>query len=305
MGRPSLDDLAAFVAVARSRNFTRAAAALGTSTSNLSHTVRRLEARLGYRLLQRNSRSVSATEAGQALLATLLPALESIDGTLDALDQARDRVSGTLRLTATRQAYEAVVRPVLPAFAAEHPDVTVEVLVDTAYRDVIADRFDAGIRLGEKLEQDMIGLKVGPALSMAVVASPDYLARSGAIRHPDDLTAQRCINYRMVTAGTLYAWEFERDGGSLEVRVSGPLTFNEPDLMLGAALDGLGVGYLLDHEVAPYIANRRLVRLLADWTPSFPGFHLYYPSRRQMRPVLAAFLDAVRTSIQRHPTCGP
>jgi DNA-binding transcriptional LysR family regulator len=305
MAKPSLDDLAAFVAVARNGTFTRAAAVLGTSTSNLSHTLRRLEARLGYRLLQRNSRSVSTTEAGGVLLASLLPALENIDGVLDALDQGRHRVSGTLRLTATRQAYEAVIRPVLPGFAASYPDVTVEVLVDTAYRDIIADRFDAGIRLGEKLEQDMIGLKVGPMLSMAVVAAPDYLAQAGAIHHPNDLTAHRCINYRMVSGGTLYAWEFERDGGSLEVQVSGPLTFNEPDLMLGAALDGLGIGYLLEHEVAPYVADGRLVRLLADWTPSFPGFHLYYPSRRQMRPVLTAFLDAVRTGVQRHRPSEP
>ena len=292
--RSSLDDLAAFAAVARARSFTRAAATLGTSTSNLSHTIRRLEARLGCRLLQRNSRSVSATEAGETLLATLGPALESIEGALDTLDLGRDRVTGTLRLTATRQAYEAVVRPALPAFTAAHPDATVEVLIDYAYRDIVADRFDAGIRLGEKLERDMIALKVGPELSMAVVATPAYLARSDPIDHPGDLTRHRCINYRMVTANAIYAWEFERHGQLLDVRVSGPLTFNEPALMLQAALDGLGVGYLLDHEVAPHVREGRLVRLLADWTPPFPGFHLYYSSRRQRRPVLAAFIKAMR-----------
>ena len=294
MTRASLDDLAAFVTVTRMHSFTRAAAALGTSTSNLSHTIRRLEARLGYRLLQRNSRSVSLTEAGGTLLDTLGPALESIGGALDALELGRDRVSGTLRITATRQAYDAVIRPVLPAFTAGHPDATLEVLIDYAYRDIVADRFDAGIRLGEKLEQDMIALKVGPDLCMAVVAAPDYLEHSSAITHPSDLTRHRCINYRMVGAGTIYAWEFERDGHALDVRVPGPLTFNEPELMLEAALDGLGVGYLLDLEVAPYVQNGRLIRLLADWTPPFPGFHLYYSCRRQMRPVLAAFIEAVR-----------
>ncbi len=294
MTQASLDDLAAFAAVARTGSFTRTATRLGTSTSNLSHTIRRLEARLGTRLLQRSSRSVATTEAGEALLATLGPALESIDGALDALDRTRGRVSGTLRLTATRQAYEAVVRPVLPGFIAAHPDAAVEVLIDYAHRDIVADRFDAGIRLGEKLERDMIALKVGPALSMAVVATPGYLAQAAPINVPSDLVRHRCINYRMTGAGTIYAWEFERGGQALEVRVPGPLAFNEPELMLAAALDGLGVGYLLDHEVAPHVENGRLVRLLADWTPPFPGFHLYYPSRRQMRPVLTAFLDAVR-----------
>lgn len=297
MTRASLDDLAAFVAVARARSFTRAAATQATSTSNLSHTIRRLEARLGYRLLQRNSRSVSVTEAGERLLETLGPALENIDGALDALERGRDSVSGTLRLTTTRQAYEAVIRPVLPAFTAAHPHATVEVLIDYAYRDIVADRFDAGIRLGEKLERDMIALKVGPELSMAVVATPDHLLHTGPITHPSDLTQHRCINYRMVTAGTIYAWEFERDGQALDVRVSGPLTFDEPELMLEAVLDGLGIGYLLTHEVAPYMENGRLVRLLSEWTPAFPGFHLYYSSRRQMRPVLAAFIRAVRNRI--------
>ena len=290
----SLDDLAAFAAVARMQSFTRAAASLGTSTSNLSHTIRRLETRLGCRLLQRTSRSVSPTEAGETLLETLRPALESIDGALDALDLGRDRVSGTLRITSTRQAYDAVIRPILPAFTGQHPDATVEVQIDYAYRDIVADRLDAGIRLGEKLEQDMIALKIGPDLCMAVIATPDFLEGTSPILHPSDLTRRRCINYRMVGAGTIYAWEFERDGQALDVRVSGSLIFNEPELMLDAALNGLGIGYLLDHEVARHVESGRLIRLLADWTPPFPGFHLYYSSRRQMRPVLAAFIAAVR-----------
>jgi DNA-binding transcriptional LysR family regulator len=294
MTAASLDDLSAFAAVARARSFTRAAAALGTSTSNLSHTIRRLETRLGHRLLHRSSRSVSATEAGETLLATLTPALQSIASALDTLDRDRYRVSGTLRLTATRQAYDAVVRPVLRSFVAAHPDATVEVLIDYAYRDIVADQFDAGLRLGEKLEQDMIGLKVGPNLRMAVVATPAYLAMSDPIEHPRDLTRHRCINYRMAGSGALYAWEFERDGKALDVAVSGSLAFNEPELMLDAALDGFGVGYLLDHEVTRHVAEGRLKRLLEDWTPPFPGFHLYYSSRRQMRPVLTAFVEALR-----------
>lgn len=294
MPKPSLDDLAAFARVARTGSFTRAAAELGTSTSNLSHTMRRLEAALGYRLLQRTSRSVSATEAGQSLLRDLEPALGLISGTLEALEQGRERVSGTLRITSTRQAYEAVIRPALPSFLQAYPDAVVEVLIDYAYRDIVADRLDAGIRLGEKLELDMIALRVGPDLRMAVVAAPGYLAAREPILHPRDLVHHRCINYRMMGSGTIYAWEFEKDGQTLDVGVSGPLTFNEPELMLDAALDGLGVGYLLDHEVAAALEDARLVRLLEDWLPPFPGFHLYYPTRRQMRPILAAFIEALR-----------
>lgn len=295
----SLDDLAAFAAVAHARSFTRAAATLGTSTSNLSHTIRRLETRLGCRLLQRNSRSVAPSEAGARLLATLAPALESIDGALDVLGEEHDRVTGTLRLTITRQAYDAVVRPVMAAFTAAYPAATIEVMIDYAYRDIIAEQFDAGIRLGEKIEQDMVALRVGPDLSMAVVAAPGYLAGATPITDPRDLTQHRCINYRMTGSGTLYAWEFERDGRTLDVRVGGPLAFNEPDLMLQAALDGFGVGYLLSHEVAPFVADGRLISLLPEWLPPFPGFHLYYPSRRQMRPVLTVFMDALRRGAAR------
>lgn len=290
----SLDDLVAFATVARLGSYTRGAAALGSSKSNLSHTIRRLEASLGYRLLQRTSRSVAPTEAGQTLLATLAPALETIGDVLDDLDRNHDQVAGVLRITSTRQAYEAVIRPVLAGFLSDHPQAVVEVSIDYAYRDVVADRLDAGIRLGEKLEQDMIALRVGPDLRMAVVAAPSYLRGRAPLGHPRDLIAHRCINYRMMRAETIYAWEFEQGGQALDVQVSGPLTFNEPELMLAAALDGLGIGYLLDHEVAPHVEAGRLVRLLADWTPPFPGFHLYHPSRRQMRPILRAFIDRLR-----------
>jgi DNA-binding transcriptional LysR family regulator len=292
--RDGLDDLIAFAAVARARSFTRAAAALGTSTSNLSHTIKRLEGRLGMRLLQRNSRSVSVSEAGDELLRSIGPELERIENAVGRLKLKRSSISGAVRLTATRQAYEMVIRPMLPAFVAAHPDAAVEVLIDYGFRDVIADLFDAGIRLGEKIEQDMIALKVGPDLRMAVVAAPSYLARHGTPRHPRDLVNHRCINYRMVASGAIYAWEFEQNGLAFEVRVPGPLTFNEPQLMLDAALDGLGIAYLLESDVAAHVGSGGLVTLLAEWTAPFPGFYLYYPSRLQMRPVFGAFLDVLR-----------
>ncbi|NVN11690.1 MULTISPECIES: LysR family transcriptional regulator [Nguyenibacter] len=289
-----LDDLAMFGVVARHRSFTRAAAELGMSTSNLSHTIRRLEAALGVRLLQRNSRSVAPSASGAALLAALDPALRQIDEALDLLQTGADRVSGTLRLTATREGYEAVVRPILPRFTETYPHATIEVLIDYGFRDIIADGFDAGIRLGEKIEQDMVAIRMGGDLRMAVVASPDYLARHGMPDDPRALTGHRCINYRMVAAGSLYAWEFERAGEMLEVRVDGPLTFNEPELMLQAALEGIGIAYVLEDRAAPFVTEGRLVRLFADWTPEFPGFFLYHPSRRQARPVLGAFVAMAR-----------
>jgi DNA-binding transcriptional LysR family regulator len=294
MARGNLDDLAAFAVVARERSFTRAAAELGLSTSALSHAIKGLEARLGVRLLQRNSRSVAATEAGEQLLLTLGPALADIGGALDELGRRRDVASGSVRVTATRHAFETVIRPVLPAFCAGHPEATVEVLIDYEFRGIIAERLDAGIRLGEKVEKDMIAVGVGPELRMVVVASPAYLARYPAPRTPQDLMRHRCINYRMMASGHLYAWEFERDGRALEVKVGGPLTFNEPEFMLGAAQDGLGVAYVLEEQAMPLVTAGRLARLFEDWTPTFPGYFLYYPSRRQVPPTLAAFIAALR-----------
>jgi DNA-binding transcriptional LysR family regulator len=199
-------------------------------------------------------------------------------------------------LTLTRQAYEAVIRPILPKFTAAYPKATVELSIDYAYRDIVADGFDAGIRLGEKLERDMIARKIGPELRMAVVAAPDYLAASAGISHPSDLLQHRCINYRLVAANTIYEWEFERNGQSITIPVSGPIISSEPDLMLQMALDGLGVAYLLEHEVAPYLEANRLVSRLEEWMQPFAGFHLYYPSRRQIRPILAAFISVFNSS---------
>lgn len=294
MTQKNLDDLAAFVRVARLRSFTRAATELGVSNSMLSYTIKRLEQRLGIALLQRTSRSVAPTEAGERLLQTLEPALDAIEDSLDRLNRDSGRISGTLRMTSTRQAYEAVIRPLLPAFVETYPDAAVEVSIDFGFRDIVADRFDAGIRLGEKIQQDMVAVRVGPDLRMAVVASPAYLARRAAPKKPEDLAHHRCINYRMMSTQKRYAWEFERNQRPLSIAVEGPLTFNDPALMLDAALAGLGVAYVLEREVSAHVEAGRLVRLLKKWTTPFPGFFLYYPSRRQVSPVLAAFVRLLR-----------
>jgi len=294
MNRGNLDNLAAFAVVARARSFTRAAVELRVSTSALSHTIKGLEARLGVRLLQRNSRSVSVTAAGDRLLQTLEPALADIGGALDQLGRESDIVSGTVRLTATRHAFETIIRPALPRFLGAHPKAAVEVLIDYQLRDIIADRLDAGIRLGEKLEQDMVALRVGPDLRMAVVASPSYLASHTAPRTPKDLMHHSCVSYRMMSSGHTLDWEFERRGRSLAIKATGPLIFNEPELMLEAALDGLGIAYILEEQAEPHIAAGRLVQLLQDWSAPFPGYFLYYPSRRQLPPTLAALIAILR-----------
>ena len=296
MPRTSLDDLAAFASVARLKSFTRAAALLETSTSNLSHTIKRLETRLGLRLLQRNSRSVAANTAGEALLSHLAPALQGIEEALEELAHRHAGPAGRLRLTMTREGYELVVRPMLAAFVAAHPDAVLEIGIDYGFRDLVADRFDAGIRLGEKLAEDVIAMQVGPELCMAVVATPAYLARHGTPKHPRELLAHRCIGYRMMAADSLYAWEFasRRPRREFSVRVSGPLVFNEPGPMLDSALAGLGIAYVLKHAAAPYLADGRLVQLLADWTPPFPGFFVYHLEAPRLRPLLTAFLEAVR-----------
>ncbi|MCB8878971.1 LysR family transcriptional regulator [Acidisoma cellulosilytica] len=294
MNRAGLDDLAAFASIARTLSFTRAAAELRLSTSALSHKIKTMEARLGIRLLQRNSRSVALTEAGAQLLQTLAPALEEIDGALDRLGQARDAVAGTVRITATRHGYETVIRPVLPAFLASHPKAGVEVVIDYQRRDIIAERLDAGIRIGEKLEQDMIAISVSAPLRMAVLASPAYLAEHGLPQVPQDLMQHACINARMAAAGQPMDWDFERDGREIAIKVSGPLTFNDPLVMLDAAMAGLGIAYVIEGSALPHIAAGRLVRVLEDWSAPFPGYFLYYPSRRQMPAVLAALVAMLR-----------
>lgn len=294
MERGTLDDLAAFAAVARTRSFTRAAPGLGLSVSALSYAIKRLERRLGTRLLQRNSRSVAPTSAGARLLETLEPALGDVEQALQELDRDRSAVTGVVRITATRQGYEAVIRPVLGEFARRYPAAQVEVLIEYEFRDIIAASIDAGIRMGEKLEQDMIAVRVGPRLRMAVIASPAYLASRNTPDEPGDLRHHPCIRYRMRAGGVVIPWEFDRDGHAVSVDVAGPLTVNEPELAVDAALDGLGMAYVLEERAASHIAAGRLVRLLEDWTQPFPGFFLYYPSRRQLQPTLAALIEILR-----------
>ena len=294
MNRVPLDDLSAFATVARARSFTRAAVELGVSTPALSYQIKRLEQKLGARLLNRNSRGVATTEDGETLMQSLSPALRDIGDAIEELQRRRKGVTGALRITVTRQAYEAVIRPVLQEFAAAYPLARIEAFIDYGFRDLVADRLDAGIRIGEKLDPAMIAVSVGPQLRMAIVGSPDYFSNRQVPRTPQDLAEHRCINYRMQAGGVLMPWQFERDGRTLDVQVEGPLTVNEPEVALGAALDGLGLAYVMEDRAAHHLANGRLVRLLSEWTPAFPGFFLYYPTRRQIRPVLVALIAMLR-----------
>ncbi len=294
MRRAELSELNALLAVAELRSFTRAAAQLGTSQSALSHTVRRLEERLGLRLLTRTTRSVAPTDAGQRLMDSLRPALEEIDARLDALGALRDRPAGRIRITVSETAADTILWPALARFLPEYPDIKVELVIDEALTDIVAGRFDAGVRLGERLEKDMIAVPIGPELRMAVVGSPAYFAHRVAPRTPQDLAHHQCINLRLATAGGLYAWEFEKEGRALNVRVEGPLTFNRAPLMVQGAVDGFGLACVPeDHIVAP-VADGRLVRVLGDWCPPFAGYHLYYPSRRQHSLAFALLVDALR-----------
>ena len=294
MPRASFDDLAAFLAVARERSFTRAAARLGISQSALSHKMRALEERLGLRLLTRTTRSVAPTEAGERLVAALAPRLEEIDAELAALADLRDRPAGTVRITATEYTAEKLLWPRLAPLLAEHPDIHLEINVDYGLTDIVAARFDAGVRTGDIIERDMIAVPIGPPLRMAVVGAPAYLARHAPPRTPQDLTRHRCINLRLPTRGGLYAWELEKDGRELNVRVEGQLVFNSPHLVVDAALAGFGLACLPDADLAAPLADGRLLRVLEDWCPPFPGYHLYYPSRRQLSPAFTLIVQALR-----------
>ena len=294
MRREELADLNAFVAVAEERSFTRAAAKLGTSQSALSFTIRRLEERLGLRLLTRTTRSVAVTEAGERLLGTLAPALDRIGAEIAALSALRERPAGSIRLTAGEHSAEAVLWPVLATFVPEYPDIKVEVIVDYGLTDIVAERYDAGVRLGEQVAKDMIAVRIGPDMRMAVVGAPSYFARRARPKTPQDLTSHDCINLRLPTYGGLFAWEFEKRGRELKVRVEGPLVFNNIALRLHAALAGLGLAYLPEDQVLPHLADGRLVRVLEDWCPPFSGYHLYYPSRRQPAPAFALLVEALR-----------
>ena len=288
------NDLIAFVAVARERSFTRAAAQLGVSQSALSHTIRGLEERLGLRLLTRTTRSVAPTEAGERLLSTVGPRFDEIDAELAALTEMRDKPAGSIRINAPEHAARTVLWPALERLLPDYPDIAVEVVVDNALTDIVAGRFDAGIRLGEQVARDMVAVRIGPDARMAVVGAPAYFANRKKPRTPHDLTDHVCINLRLPTHGGVYAWEFEKAGRELKVRVDGQLTLGNLDLRISAALSGLGLAYVPEDQVAEAISEGRLIRALDDWCAPFPGYHLYYPSRRQQPPAFALVIEALR-----------
>lgn len=294
MKREELNDLAVFLAVAEARSFTRAAATLGTSQSAISQIVRRLETSIGLKLLTRNTRNVAPTEAGEQLIATLRPAFDEIDTRLSALSALRERPAGTIRITSSRHAAETVLWPVVSRMLKDYPEVTVEVSIDSHLTDIITDRFDAGIRLGEQVAKDMIAVPIGPELRMAVVGAPAYFAAHGRPLTPHELTSHRCINIRMQTKGGLYTWEFGRDGRDLNVRVEGPLILNDVPMILTAAAEGIGLACVMEDQADAFLKAGKLERVLEDWCPPFSGYHLYYPDRRQLPPAFSLLVDALR-----------
>ena len=294
MPRQNINDLVAFLAVARERSFTRAAAKLGVSQSALSHTIRGLEERLGLRLLTRTTRSVAPTSAGERLVRTVGPRVQEIDAELAALSELREKPAGTVRITAGEHAADAILWPALARLLPDYPDINVEVIVDYGLTDIVAERYDAGVRLGEQVAKDMIAVRIGPDFRFAVVGAPSYFADRPRPKSPQDLTAHNCINLRLPTYGGLYAWEFEKRGREVKVRVEGQLVFNNIALRLNAVMAGLGLAYLPEDQVQTQLADGRLIRVLDDWCPRFSGYHLYYPSRRQPTPAFALLVDALR-----------
>jgi len=292
--REMVGDLVAFLAVARERNFTRAAAQLGVSQSALSKTMRELEARLGLRLLTRTTRSVALTEAGERLLQTVGPHLDGIAAGLDGLSALREKPAGLVRITADERAVTSVLWPTLASVLPNYPDIRVELTIDYGLTDIVAERYDAGVRVGEQVAKDMIVVPVGPPIRAAVVAAPTYFAHRPRPRTPRDLTGHACINLRLPTSGGLHAWEFDRDGRELRVRVEGQVVFNTNSMVLEAALEGFGLAYLPEEQVRADLTAGRLVRVLEDWCEPFSGYHLYYPSRRQHSPAFAVVVNALR-----------
>jgi DNA-binding transcriptional LysR family regulator len=294
MPRQNVNDLIAFLAVARERSFTRAAAQLGVSPSALSHTIRALEERLGLRLLTRSTRSVAPTEAGERLFLTVGPRFDEIDAELEALSALREKPAGTIRITAGEHSAKAVLWPKIEKLLPEYPDIKIEINVDHGLTDIVAQRYDAGVRFGEQVAKDMIAVRIAPDMRMSVVGAPSYFAKRSAPTTPQDLTEHNCINLRLPTLGGLYAWEFEKDQRELKVRVDGQLVFNDATQMLTAALAGSGLAYLLEDVAQPHVASGQLERVLEDWCPPFQGYHLYYPSRRQSSPAFALLVEALR-----------
>lgn len=290
----SYDQLAIFSVVARERSFTRAAAKLGLSQPALSRAMRNLEERLGVRLLARTTRSVSPTEAGEHLLRVIAPRFEEINTELAMLSEFRDKPAGKLRITAGEHAAITVLQPVLAKILPAHPDIHIEVAVDYGLTDIVAEGYDAGVRLGEQVAKDMIAVRIGPDMRMAVVSSAAYFAHHPRPKTPRDLTQHNCISIRLPTYGGVFPWEFEKKGEELKVRVEGQLVFNNIAMRLDAALNGLGLAYMPEDLVQMYVEDGRLIRVLSDWCPPFPGYHLYYPSRRQSSLAFTLFRDALR-----------
>jgi DNA-binding transcriptional LysR family regulator len=294
MRRGNLDDLSVFLVVAREGSFTKAAAKLGVSQSALSYTIKELEARLKLRLLTRTTRSVSPTAAGERLLRNVSPRIEEIEGELAALSDLREKPSGTIRITATEYATDAVLLPKLAKLLRENPDIKIEIVSDYGLADIVAQRFDAGVRDGEQVAKDMIAVRIGPDARMAVVGASSYFKNQPVPRKPQDLVEHNCINLRLPTHGGLYAWEFEKGSRELKVRVEGQLLFSTTTQMFHAALAGFGLAYLPEGLVQPHINKGRLTRVLEDWCPPYPGYHLYYPSRRQPSAAFTLLVDALR-----------
>jgi DNA-binding transcriptional LysR family regulator len=294
MYRGNLNDFLAFLAVGQERSFTKAAAQLGVSQSALSHTIRGLEERLGLRLLTRTTRSVAPTEAGERLLVVLAPRFEEIDAEIAALSELREKPAGTIRITATDYAIETILWPKLTKFLRQYPDVQVEFLTDYGLTDIVAERFDAGVRIGEQVAKDMIAVRIGPDIRIAVVCAPSYFETRPEPQTPQELVGHNCINLRLPTRGGFYAWEFEKAGRELRVHVEGQLVFNGTFEMLNAAVAGFGLAYVPEDVAQPYLDKGRLKRVLADWCPPFAGYHLYYPSRRQATPAFSLLVDALR-----------
>lgn len=301
MRREEMADLTAFVVVAEERNFTRAAAKLGLSQSALSGIVRRLEERLGIRLLARTTRSVAPTEAGERLVQRLSPMLRDLDQSMADLSEFRDKPAGLIRITTVEHAAKTIIAPALKPLLTEYPDITVELTVDYGLADVVTDRFDAGVRLGEQVAKDMIAVRISPEVPMAIVGAPDYLRQHGAPSEPQQLVDHRCINLRLPTSDTLNAWRLIQDGREMRVRVEGPLIFNTIDLILDAAVAGLGLAYLPFDQVEWYLESGRLVRVLGEWTPPLPAYHLYYPSRRHSSAAFTLFVEALRYKPRQAP----
>ncbi|MDG9987139.1 LysR family transcriptional regulator [Stenotrophomonas sp. GD04024] len=294
MARRNFNDLLAFVTVAREGSFTRAAGVLGVTQSALSQAIKTLEESLGIRLLTRTTRSVSPTTAGERLLQSIGNHFDDIEMELEALTALRDTPAGQVRITSGDHVLRTVLLPKLMPLLHRYPDIRIEFDVSYALRDIVADRFDAGVRLGESIDKDMVALPIGPRLRMATAGTPGYFAAHGIPKMPGDLTGHRCINIRLPTSGGLYVWEYEKKGREINVRVDGPLVFSTSPHMVDAELDGLGLVHLPVDELAAHLESGRLVRVLEDWCPLFPGYHLYYPSRRQPSPAFSLVLEALR-----------